>query len=363
MSEKRPASTMNYREVRDELAGVMDHAREYMKPKCHACKICNSVTCGAAGGIGGTERRGTAIRNYEKLQQIHLAYDTLYEGGDGSEIDSSIELFGHKFRAPIMSGPFGHVASFNPSTHFKDDYEFTKALLDGTMAAGCFGWTPDTVGEDVFEGPLRCLKEHGGIGIPAIKAWGADEIRMKIRMSDAAGVMAIGHDIDCVGLTYLSVNGKTKTYPKSAAQLKEIFSITKTPYILKGIMTAAGARKSVEAGASAIVISNHGGNTMDQALASIEVLEEIRAAVGDKLTIIIDGGFRHGEDIFKALALGADAVLVGRPYIIAAEGGEARGVELYTQKLVWELQNAMRMTGCRTLADITRDKVIVSKEF
>jgi len=363
MNEKRPASVMNYREVRDELAGVMERARAYMKPKCHACTLCDSTTCGTAGGIGGTERRGTAKRNYEKLQQIHLTYDTIYSGGDGSEIDSSVELFGHRFRAPIMSGPFGHVASFNPSTHFKDDYEFTKALLDGTMAAGCFGWTPDTVGDDVFEGPLRCLKEHGGVGIPAIKAWGADEIRMKIRMADAAGVMAIGHDIDCVGLTYLSVNGKTRTYPKSAAELKEIFSITQTPFILKGIMTAAGAKKAVEAGASAIVISNHGGNTMDQALASIEVLEEIRAAVGDNLTIIIDGGFRHGEDVFKALALGADAVLIGRPYIIVAEGGEARGVELYTQKIIWELQNAMRMTGCRTLRDITRDKVIVSKEF
>ena len=231
------------------------------------------------------------------------------------------------------------------------------------MAAGCFGWTPDTVGDDVFEGPLRCLKERGGIGIPAIKSWSAEEIRMKIRMAENAGVMAIGHDIDCVGLTYLSVNGKTKTYPKSAQQLKEIFSITDKPFILKGIMTAAGAKKAIEAGASGIVISNHGGNTMDQSLASIEVLQEIREAVGNKLTIIIDGGFRHGEDVYKALALGADAVLIGRPYIIAAEGGEARGVELYTQKIIWELQNAMRMTGCRTLKDITRDKVVISKEF
>ena len=219
------------------------------------------------------------------------------------------------------------------------------------------------MGDDVFEGPLRCLKERGGIGIPAIKSWSAEEIRMKIRMAENAGVMAIGHDIDCVGLTYLSVNGKTKTYPKSARQLKEIFSITDKPFILKGIMTAAGAKKAIEAGASGIVISNHGGNTMDQSLASIEVLQEIREAVGNKLTIIIDGGFRHGEDVYKALALGADAVLIGRPYIIAAEGGEARGVELYTQKIIWELQNAMRMTGCRTLKDITRDKVVISKEF
>lgn len=359
MEEKRPAKYMNYREVRNELEQVMENARPYMMPKCRACRVCNSTNC----KMIPTERAGTAIRNYEKLQQIRLVYDTIYEGGDGSEIDTSITMFGHTFRAPIMSGPFGHVSSFNPSTHFTSDYDFTKALLDGTEAAGCFGWTPDTTGEDSYTGPLRCLKEHQGVGIPAIKSWDAAQIREKIRLAEDANVMAIGHDIDCVGLTYLSVNGNTKTYPKSAAQLKEIFSITNKPFILKGIMSVHGALKAIEAGASGIVISNHAGNTMDQSLASIEVLEDIRAAVGDKLHIIIDGGFRHGEDVYKALALGADSVLIGRPYIIAAEGGEARGVELFTQKIVWELQNAMRMTGCRTLKDITRDKVVLTKEF
>ena len=88
-------------------------------------------------------------------------------------------------------------------------------------------------------------------------------------------------------------------------------------------------------------------------------MPEIRAAVGDKLKIIVDGGVRHGEDVYKMIALGADAVMVGRPYLIAAEGAEARGVALYSQKLIWELQNAMRMTGCKTLKDITRDHVVV----
>ena len=359
MEALRPADRMNYREVLQELEGVMQNARQYMMPKCRACRICNSQNC----KMIPTERSGSAIRNYDKLQQIRLVYDTIYEGGDGSEIDSSVELFGHRFRAPIMSGAYGHVSSFNPSTHFSGDYDFTKALLDGVMAAGCFGWTPDTMGEGAYTEPLRCLREHGGVGIPAIKSWSPEIIREKIRMAEDAGVMAIGHDIDCVGLAYLSVNGKGKTYPKSAQQLREIFSITKKPFILKGIMSARGALKAVEAGATGIVISNHAGNTMDQSRSTIEVLEEIRNAVGDKLLLIIDGGFRHGEDVFKALALGADAVLIGRPYIVVAEGGEARGVELYTQKLVWELQNAMRMTGCRTLKDITRDKVVVTKEF
>ena len=159
------------------------------------------------------------------------------------------------------------------------------------------------------------------------------------------------------------MNGKAKTYPKSAGQLKEIFSITDKPFILKGIMTARGALKALEAGAWGIVISNHAGNTMDQSMATVEVLQEIKEAVGDKLKLIIDGGIRHGEDVYKMLALGADACLIGRPYIIVAEGMEARGVELYMQKIIWELQNAMRMSGCRTLKDITRDHIVITKEF
>lgn len=359
MSNVQPASTMNYKEVLKELEEINQKARPYMAPKCRACRVCNSLNC----RMIPTERAGSAVRNYEKLQQIKLLYDTIYEGGDGSEIDTSIQWFGHTFRAPVMSGAYGHVASFNPSTHFSGDYDFTRALLEGTERAGCFGWTPDTMGEGAYTEPLRVLKEHGGVGIPAIKSWEPEVIQEKIRMAEEAGAMAIGHDIDCVGLPYLSVNGKGKTYPKSAAQLKEIFSVTEKPFILKGVMSARGAVKALEAGAWGIVISNHAGNTMDQSLATVEVLPEIRAAVGDKLKLIIDGGIRHGEDVFKLLALGADACLIGRPYIVMAEGGEARGVELYTQKIIWELQNAMRMSGCRTLRDITRDHIYVTKEF
>lgn len=359
MSNMQSANTMNYKEVLKELEEVYQKAKPYMGPKCRVCKVCSSHNC----RMIPTERAGSAVRNYEKLQQIKLRYDTIYEGGDGTEIDTSIELLGHKFRAPVMSGAYGRVESFNPSTHFAGDYDFTKALLDGVKKAGCFGWTPDTMGEGAYTEPLRVLKEHGGVGIPAIKSWGPEIIQEKIRMAEEAGAMAIGHDIDCVGLPYLSVNGTGKTYPKSAQQLKQIFSITDRPVILKGVMSARGALKALEAGAWGIVISNHAGNTMDQSLATAEVLPEIKAAVGDRLKLIIDGGIRHGEDVYKLLALGADACLIGRPYIIVAEGGEARGVELYTQKIIWELQNAMRMSGCRTLKDITKNHIYITKNF
>lgn len=355
-------SQMMYGDVMKELAEIWEKARPFVMPKCKACRECTGKNCRRIA----SERGKSGERNYEKFQQIKILYDTLYEGGDGSEIDSSVELFGHAFRAPVFSAPFGNVKNFQVNTHFDSDYALNKCFVEGMANQGCLAWTPDTVnhpGLNVYEGPLQAVRERGGMGIPTIKAWGKEEIRHKIRLAEEAGAIALGHDIDCIGLGYLSINGKAKVYPKSANQIKDIFSVTKLPYVLKGVMSVQSALKALESGAYGIVISNHAGNTLDQALATIEVLPAIREAVGSRMKIFVDGGISNGEEVFKAIAMGADAVLIGRPYLIAAEGGETRGVELFTQKIIWQLQNAMRMSGCRTLRDITPGHVIRTKEF
>ena len=124
-------------------------------------------------------------------------------------------------------------------------------------------------------------------------------------------------------------------------------------------MTVKGALKAKEAGASAIVVSNHGGRVLDQCPATAEVLEEIVQAVGKDMKIFVDGGLRSGVDIFKALALGADAVLIGRPYVTAVYGGGAEGVATYTEKLITELADTMTMCGAHNLSEISREMVRV----
>ncbi|NLC26655.1 MAG: hypothetical protein GX777_08570, partial [Fastidiosipila sp.] len=290
-----------------------------------------------------------------------------------------------KMRAPVFNAPIAWIKNVLPNTRFRkpdvetvdgyaidsDDYAYNKALVDGCADVGSIGWVGDSKHHPLthfYEEGLQVIKEHNGLGIPTIKSWDADKLINKIRQAEEVNSIAIAVDIDCVGLGYMSINGKYDrlpglSNPKSAQQLKEVFAGVKTPYLLKGIMTPQGAVKAIEAGASGIVVSNHAGNNLDQSLATIEVLESIKRAVGDDIMILIDGGFRHGEDVFKALALGADGVLIGRPVVIAAEGGEAYGVSIYLQKIIWELQNAMRMTGCMTLKDITKDKVYITKDF
>ena len=124
--------------------------------------------------------------------------------------------------------------------------------------------------------------------------------------------------------------------------------------VSEGIMTARGAEKALEAGASGIVVSNHGGRVLDHCPATAEVLPDIVDAVGGKMTIFVDGAIRSGMDMFKALALGADAVLIGRPFVTTVYGGGEEGVQLYVQKLKAELADTMRMCGAHSLADIDR---------
>ena len=160
-------------------------------------------------------------------------------------------------------------------------------------------------------------------------------------------------DVDAAGLPFL----KNMTPPagsKSVAELAEIVKLAERPFIVKGVMTVKGALKAKEAGAAAIVVSNHGGRVLDQCPATAEVLPAIVDAVGGKMKVFVDGGIRSGMDVFKALALGADAVLIARPFVTAVYGGAQEGVQAYVDKLQAELADTMAMCGAHSLADIDR---------
>ena len=162
--------------------------------------------------------------------------------------------------------------------------------------------------------------------------------------------------IDGAGLPFL----KNLTPPagsKSVQELSEIIRYAAMPFIVKGVMTVRGAQKAVEAGAAAIVVSNHGGRVLPGAAATADVLPEIVDAVGDRVKILVDGGIRSGTDIFRALALGADAVMICRPFLISYYGGGTEGIVAYVEKLRAELTDAMYMCGARSLGEITRDMV------
>ena len=145
----------------------------------------------------------------------------------------------------------------------------------------------------------------------------------------------------------------------SWADLEWLQSLSSLPLVVKGILRGDDAVRAVEYGASAVVVSNHGGRQLDGAIASIDALSEVVAAVGTKAEVLVDGGIRRGIDVLKALALGAKAVLIGRPVLwglaVAGESGVQHVIELLRD----ELDLAMALSGCAKLQDIDRSLVSV----
>lgn len=337
---------MNYQEI-------LENARTSMGPYCKACPVCNGKACTSQMPGPGAKGTGTvAIRNYEKWQDICVNMDTICENG---KADTSFEIFGRTYKAPIFAAPIGAMKLHYGDKY--DDLEYNNILVPACADAGIAAFTGDGVNAAVMQGATEAIRAKDGKGIPTVKPWDVNTLQEKLELIKASGSFAVAMDIDAAGLPFL----KNLTPPagsKTTEELAEIVKAAGVPFILKGIMTVKGALKAKEAGASAIVVSNHGGRVLDQCPATAEVLEEIVQAVGKDMKIFVDGGLRSGVDIFKALALGADAVLIGRPYVTAVYGG-AEGVATYTEKLTTELADTMTMCGAHNLSEISREMVRV----
>ena len=318
---------------------VLDQARTCMGPYCKSCPTCNGLACKNTVPGPGAKGIGTGfIRNYQKWQELCVNMDTICEN---KPVDTSFTLFGQKVDIPVFAAPVGAVTKHYGDKY--DDLQYNDILVPACAEAGIAAFTGDGTDPAVMEGTAKALIKTHGCGVPTIKPWNMETVKEKLDLVKTADPFAIAMDIDAAGLPFL----QNMTPPAGAEK----------PFILKGIMTVAGAKKALEAGASAIVVSNHGGRVLDQCPATAEVLPAIVDAVGDKMTILVDGGIRTGMDVFKALALGADAVLIARPFVNMVYGGGAEGVKIYVEKLKAELADTMAMCGAHCLADINRSMI------
>jgi len=332
---------MNYAEVAAA-------ARSCIGPYCKACPVCNGRACRNQMPGPGAKGSGTgAIRNFEAWQALRLNMDTICQSRTA---DTSYSFFGQNFSLPVFAGPVGAV-----KLHYGEKYsdaEYNQILVSGCRQAGIAAFTGDGTDTSVLIAASRAIGQANGVGVPTIKPWDKRTVFEKLDTAKAAGAKIFAMDIDAAGLPFL----KGRTPPagnKTVSELREIIEYAKGPFLLKGIMTVTGARKALEAGAAGIVVSNHGGRVLDGVPATAEVLPAIAKAIKGQMTILVDGGLRSGVDILKALALGADAVLVARPYVTAVYGGEYEGIQALTETLKTELADAMTMCGVSNLEEIS----------
>jgi len=337
-----------------KFSELKKQARENLKGYCRVCPECDGYACaGEVPGMGGAGTASTFKNNVKDLKAVRLKLKTIHSAKDPI---MDFEFFGNKLSFPILVAPVtGSV--FNMGG-FLSEEEYIQSAVQGSKNSNTLTMIGDSADLSMYEEGLRGLEKLKGKGAAIIKPRSNKDIIRNIKEAENIDISAVGIDIDGAGLITMALKGQP-VGPKTVEELKEIVKSTELPIILKGIMTPEEAELAVEIGAKAIVVSNHGGRVLDHGDSSIQVLPEIARRVKGKIMILADGGIRSGVDAFKMMALGADAVFVGRPIIIGAFGALDKGVSMVLDKMKQELYQAMILTGAVDLESINKEKVIV----
>jgi 4-hydroxymandelate oxidase len=331
------------------LAELRENAKEKLKGYCRVCPVCNGRSCaGEVPGMGGVGTGSAFSANLEALSRYRFNMRTIH---DVKAPDTSFKLWGEKLSMPILAAPLTGV-SYNMGGIISEE-SFIQEIVAGCRLAGTLGMSGDGADPEMYNGGLKAIADHHGKGIPVAKPREQGEAIQRLKAAEAAGALAVGMDIDGAGLITMALKGQP-VGPKSFVEIKELIGATRLPFILKGVMTPEEADLALAAGAAAIVVSNHGGRVLDHTPGTAEVLPAIAARVKGGVLILADGGVRSGSDVLKLLALGADAVLVGRPLVIGVMGGGREGVAFLLNKLKSELIQAMLLTGAANVKTVSR---------
>jgi len=331
---------------------------------------------------GGAGSEATMRANLEAFERARLRPRMLT---GTAERDLSVEVLGLRSPVPFLLAPVGVLSIVHPDAEL--------AVARASAATGV-----PMILSSAASTPLEAIAEVAPPRWFQLYWWGDPELAESlVRRAEAAGYGAIVLTVDTLNLgwrdrdlangylPFLQGEGLAQffsdplfrerleqspeddlaaasfqalvTFPNLAltwADLARLREWTSLPVLLKGILRADDARLALEHGVDGIVVSNHGGRQVDGAVAALDALAEVRDAVGEGTPVLMDSGIRRGSDVVKALALGADAVLVGRPYAYGLAAGGQAGVEAVVRQLAGELDLTMALAGARSVADLDR---------
>lgn len=349
-------------------------ASEIMKPEAFAY---------IAGGAGAEATMYNNLKAFGKWQIVPRMM------GDVSQRDISVELFGKKLPSPILLAPVGVLSIAHPDAEIAVANAAKKLAVPITVSTVSSKTLEEVA--DASEGNTRWFQLYWGrnnhftrsvllraqnAGYSAIVvtldtrlfAWRERDIQnaylpflynegMANYFSDPAFLKAIGDPAKDPMKTLMHFAECFSNPSLNWSDLSFIKECTNLPVIVKGIQHPDDAKKAIDNGADGIIVSNHGGRQLDGAVAALDMLPVINDAVGEKTTILFDSGIRSAADVFKAMALGAKAVLVGRPYAFALALGGEEGVTDVIQNLLADVDLTMGLAGCTSWKEVTKERL------
>ena len=297
---------------------------------------------------GAAETKATFHRNPRAFRQ-YLFRQKIFH--DVSEPDISIEFFGHTLPIPAITAPVGSFSLIGKDAE--------REVAEGTEQVGAMMFTSQAA---KFDPKGWRSAARSPLVFMAYMNRGKEEVSDYAKMAEDLGFAAVGITMDTVRPVKIgdevplsTKDGKPrkghKSTPKDIEWMKQQ---VKLPVVIKGIMDGDDARVAIDSGADALVVSNHGGRILDYNRSALEALPEVVDAVSGKVPVLLDSGIRSGGDIVKALALGAKAVLIGRPIAWGVGAFGARGVERVYAILAEEMQRVLTMTGVARGRDVTK---------
>jgi len=294
---------------------------------------------------------------------------------DVSKIYTRVNLFGGEFESPILLAPVAYHRLYHP--------EGEIGTARGASAAGTgfviSSFTTTEIDEIArnTQRPIWFLlyvqRDRGFTKdmVERAVASGCKAVCLTVDtpvLGNRYGQLSFGlpNELECVHLRGLALKTPITGHKTQRSTIYDVLfdpsfnwndlewlrSVAKVPVILKGVLSAEDGRRAVERGADGVIVSNHGGRNLDTVPATIDALPRVVEAVAGRIPVMLDSGIRRGTDVLAALALGAKAVFIGRPYVYGLAAGGAQGVERVISILRDELERAMALTGRRSIAEI-----------
>lgn len=331
--------------------------------------------------VGGAGDEITVNANESTFQQYLLATKVLSDVRGGH---TQLSLFGRHYQHPIFLAPVAYQTLFHPqgeratalAAHVMNT-PFTVSSLSSTLLEDIRSEDEQALWFQLYFQAQRtdtlALVQRAEQAVYQVLIVTVDaplagirnrEQRMGFQLPShvqavnltQSGGAASHHQSDSFVFNQLMANAPTW------ADITWLLSVSRLPVVIKGILSPEDAEQAISIGVAGIVVSNHGGRILDGVLPSVTALPDVIKAVNGRVPVLFDGGVRRGGDVFKALALGASAVFIGRPYIYALASAGALGVAHLIRTLREELEITMALCGCRNLSAITRACVIKKGE-